>query len=707
MALSQPAGGQGGNHHFIVHAERSLLQSRRQPFAVREDLLDLDIGIPESHGRIPDLRGSSRGNGNETRRRLQTSGTLISRKTQSEPSAMRFNRSLKRAVLNVLVAVLGFCSPGMLLADQPKDLASALTPLASALSGRMPQFEISGRVAIPIDGSTQPIDVRLVRYDDESFDLVLTHADYAVEIRRRADVTALAMPKHGTVFIGRGEVDASDSLKPMAIADRMISKNSSLGTMAFGLNLLAAGDIEATLRGLLANAKFIHDPAKGCWKSGDATVTCPKDQTISVSANDVTVSLETSTEVGVAPSASEWPGMTVTELLRSELERTLLCGVRRATEVLQPGNDLTKPEQTPRSTEHGRLTWIDGQRVATLWGTPEEIGKAHGQLLPEESRRCIESVLYSFGTANTVRTGRWFRHDLEAAYARLSPHIPERHKRETQALALSLGMEPEIVQVLNVFPELFHCSGFAVFGTATTDGKLYHGRVLDYMTTIGLQDSATTFIVRPEGQFAFANVGYAGFIGSVSGMNAEGISLGEMGGRGEGKWDGAPMATLMRRAMEECDTLAEVQALWTNSPRTCEYYYVFADGKTNEAVGVAATPESIEFIKPGETHERLGEGIKDTVVLSAGSRLEELRRRMTDKHGKIDSDVAQWLMSRPVAMSSNLHNVLFVPADGILYVANASHNKPAAEMPYVKIDLKKMLDEISGSPENTQAVSAK
>ena len=707
MALSQPAGGQGGNRHFIVHAERSLLQSRRQPFAVREDLLDLDIGIPESHGRIPDLRDSSRGNGNETRRRLQTSGTLISRKTQSELSAMRFNRSLKRAVLNVLVAVLGFCSPGMLLADQPKDLASALTPLASALSGRMPQFEISGRVAMPIDGSTQPIDVRLVRYDDESFDLVLTHADYAVEIRRRADVTALAMPKHGTVFIGRGEVDASDSLKPMAIADRMISKSSSLGTMAFGLNLLAAGDIEATLRGLLANAKFIHDPAKGCWKSGDATVTCPKDQTISVSANDVTVSLETSTEVGVAPSASEWPGMTVTELSRSELERTLLCGVRRATEVLQPGNDLTKPEQTPRSTEHGRLTWIDGQRVATLWGTPEEIGKAHGQLLPEESRRCIESVLYSFGTANTVRTGRWFRHDLEAAYARLSPHIPERHKRETQALALSLGMEPEIVQVLNVFPELFHCSGFAVFGTATTDGKLYHGRVLDYMTTIGLQDSATTFIVRPEGQFAFANVGYAGFIGSVSGMNAEGISLGEMGGRGEGKWDGAPMATLMRRAMEECDTLAEVQALWTNSPRTCEYYYVFADGKTNEAVGVAATPESIEFIKPGETHERLGEGIKDTVVLSAGSRLEELRRRMTDKHGKIDSDVAQWLMSRPVAMSSNLHNVLFVPADGILYVANASHNKPAAEMPYVKIDLKKMLDEISGSPENTQAVSAK
>jgi hypothetical protein len=45
-------------------------------------------------------------------------------------------------------------------------------------------------------------------------------------------------------------------------------------------------------------------------------------------------------------------------------------------------------------------------------------------------------------------------------------------------------------------------------------------------------------------------------------------------------------------------------------------------------------------------------------------------------------------------MESNLHNVLFVPADGVLYVANASHGKPAAEMPYMKVDLKKLLSEI-------------
>lgn len=318
-----------------------------------------------------------------------------------------------------------------------------------------------------------------------------------------------------------------------------------------------------------------------------------------------------------------------------------------------------------------------------------------------EATRCIESVLYTFGTAHAIRTGHWFRHDLEQAYARLAPHIPDRHKRETTALASSLGMSDSTLQILNVFPEMFHCSGFAVFNSATKDGKLYHGRVLDYMTTIGLQDAATTFIVKPDGYIPFANVGYASFIGRVSGMNAEAVSLGEMGGKGEGNWDGVPMATLMRRALEECTTLDEVMRLWSESPRTCEYYYVFADGKSNTAVGVAALPESIEFIHPGQTHERLGKGIPDAVVLSAGSRLETLRNRVIEKHGQIDAEIGKWLMSRPVVMESNLHNVLFIPADGVLHVANASHTHPAAEQPYVELNLSELLGSIRPSPLQT------
>ncbi|QDT02178.1 Acyl-coenzyme A:6-aminopenicillanic acid acyl-transferase [Rubripirellula lacrimiformis] len=569
-------------------------------------------------------------------------------------------------------------------------LTRQIQPLVACLSGQRDAFAMTAQVDAIIDGSPQRIDARFVRYSDDAFDLDLVHQDYAVKLRRRAEATAMLLPLHNTVFVGRGKTDDLDHLRPKEITARIISPFTSVATYVPILQGGDAGGVSLILTGL---TKLRFDPAASCWRLGsDTTIEfSAQGQAIDMRWDDAHVQLAFGDVTGEVEAIGDWPGMQVVELPRDELERQLVRGVRRAGEILAPSSRLTSPPETAKRVDHGELRWIDGQRVVLLGGTPQQIGTAHGELLADEANRCIDSVLYTFGTAQTIRTGRWFRSELADAYARLAPHIPERHRVETRAMAASLGLDPELVEALNVFPELFHCSGFAVFGNATTDGTLYHGRVLDYMTTIGLQDAATTFIVAPQGQHAFANVGYAAFIGSVSGMNAVGISLGEMGGKGEGQWDGVPMATLMRRALEECSTLDQVTTLWTDSPRTCEYFYVFADGKTNQAVGVAATPESIQFVQPGEAHELLGEGIEDAVVLSAGSRLELLRERVSQKYGQINVDVAQWLMSRPVAMQSNLHNVLFVPAEGVFYVANASHDKPAAERPYARMDLNALL----------------
>lgn len=567
-------------------------------------------------------------------------------------------------------------------------LASGLQPFLEAFGGNRSRFTLSGSVRVPVDGREQLVEIRLVRFDEDSFDLALSHSDYAVSVRRRRETTAFALPLHKVVYVGRGEVDSVNSLMPHGITARLLSPASRVGVFAPLFLQADAGAVSVALTTLVGAE---HNAAQSRWSVGDASFSFASTGQIRIEVDDARIDLAVAADVVPPKPADEWPGMKAEPLDRNELERQLVRGVRRAFEILAPSPLLTSAPQSGRKVAHGELRWIEGQRVALLEGTPEEVGRAHGELLKDEAGRCIDSVLHTFGTVQTIRTGRWFRRDLEEAGTRLSPHIPERHKRETRAMAMALGLEPSLVESLNVFPELFHCSGFAVFGNATADGKLYHGRVLDYMTTIGLQDSATTFIVNVDGQIPFANVGYAGFIGSVSGMNAQAISLGEMGGRGEGQWDGVPMATLMRRALEECSTLDEVMALWKNSPRTCEYYYVFADGKTNQAVGVAALPESIEFIHPGQTHPRLGEGIEDAVVLSAGSRLEKLRERVTQKYGRINAETGKWLMSRPVAMSSNLHNVLFVPEDGILYVANADHRRPAAERPYVKLDLRQLL----------------
>ncbi len=616
-----------------------------------------------------------------------------------KPVMLRLVRSAVIAAV-LVVGSLAFVAASTFAEESPSavSLVEGLRPFVSMLCGEQSKFTLKGDLAIQIDGSPQPIQLQLSRFDDQAFDLALSHAEYAVEVHRREDSTTIVLPLHKVAYRGIGTVADEVCLSPKGIMERLISPASDAKPVATILAVLSPDFIDPLIAFGADLLKAKHDAASNQWVLTDESpVQFPKRGELLVRANfgEVRLSFVTTSAVAADDLAAD---IKVIEISRTELEQTLSQGIHRATEILAPAAILKNPPQDARHTANGELRWINGQRVAILKGTPEEIGTAHGKLLKAEATRCLESVLYTFGTAHVIRTGHWFRHDIEAAYAKLSPHIPERHKVETRALATALNVPAETLEVLNVFPEMFHCSGFAVFGSATKDGKLYHGRVLDYMTTIGLQDAATTFIVQPDGYIPFANVGYAAFIGSVSGMNTQAISLGEMGGRGEGNWDGVPMATLMRRALEECSTLEEVIQLWTNSPRTCEYYYVFADGKTNKAVGVAALPESIELILPGQGHERLGGGIPDTVVLSAGSRLEKLRERVLEKHGQIDADLGKWLMSRPVAMQSNLHNVLFVPEDGVLYVANASHSKPAAEQPYVKLDLKKLLQSTGNLP---------
>src|SRR5690606_16489791 len=104
---------------------------------------------------------------------------------------------------------------------------------------------------------------------------------------------------------------------------------------------------------------------------------------------------ETRGRVALAPAPPAAPGALETdtalrtvELERTEIERQLSRGLRRACEVFAPSTLLTSPAERNRAVEHGELRWIGGQRVAILRGTPEQIGRAHGELLRDEAARC-------------------------------------------------------------------------------------------------------------------------------------------------------------------------------------------------------------------------------------------------------------------------------------------------------------------------------
>ena len=395
---------------------------------------------------------------------------------------------------------------------------------------------------------------------------------------------------------------------------------------------------------------------------------------------------------GLEPIPAVPNGFEVVTVPRDELDRTLVHGVARAVLVLL-GRVLPRvPAAAACDADSGRLLTVAGKRVAMLRGTHRQMGLQHGRLLRPHVRAVMETVLYTVGFYTSIDSGQWFLDVLREARRRTWPFTPECYKEEMAGLAEGSGLPRERVETANVFPEYFHCSGFALWGKATKDGALYHGRVLDYMRHLGFQDHAAVFVCKPDSGYAFVNVGYAGFVGSVTGMNERQVAVGEMGGGRVGDWDGLSMPLLVRHVLERAGTLAEALSIFRGTPRTCEYFYVVSDGKIPDARGLWTTREKLELIEPNKPHPRLPIPIEDGVLMSSGRRYKALGAKVRAAHGQIDAARARALVDREVAIvGGNLHNVLFAPQTLELWVQDASSRRPALEMPYARLSFAELL----------------
>jgi len=153
------------------------------------------------------------------------------------------------------------------------------------------------------------------------------------------------------------------------------------------------------------------------------------------------------------------------------------------------------------------------------------------------------------------------------------------------------------------------------------------------------------------------------------------------------------MALLVREALTTAGDLDAAIAVFRDRRRTCQYYYVIADGRTNRAVGLEASWNVFTMVRPGQRHPLLTRPVPDCVLFSQGDRYGHLVDRVKAAHGRLTAPEALKLMSRPVAMKSNLHNVLFEPKTGRFWVAVASADgRPAAEQPYHAFRLGELLE---------------
>jgi isopenicillin-N N-acyltransferase-like protein len=389
----------------------------------------------------------------------------------------------------------------------------------------------------------------------------------------------------------------------------------------------------------------------------------------------------------------------------------------------------------------GYLEKKNGQCVLHLKGTAYDRGYQHGVLLKEQIQRNIAT--YIDGTLLIEKSKSDLPERLVEFYKSIPTimsHVPDHFIQEMEGLADGAEVLVAKIVALNLFPEMFHCSGITVSGQASKDGEMYHARVLDYSIGKNLQTTAVLQIVEPEKGIPFLNVSYAGFIGTVTGMNLEKIAIGEIGGLGYGSWNGIPMAFLLREILQNASSIDDVKTILQNSERTCEYYYVFSDGKTSESVGVYATAAQLQFIAPGESYSLMapsklpgnyghnGDNDKfvhtscavehtpyQTLLFEKNRRLAMLFRlqpqdclfltgypyperypvlvnRTLEQYGSIDENALMQIIKCPVARPSNLHNAIFKPSQLKVWISHAGPNdEPACDQQYTEWNLDELL----------------
>jgi hypothetical protein len=339
---------------------------------------------------------------------------------------------------------------------------------------------------------------------------------------------------------------------------------------------------------------------------------------------------------------------------------------------------------------------IQGQRVLHLKGSYYEMGYAHGKLLKKEIEENIANFIDQKREGFEERAKGFQNH-----FMTMLSHTPNHFIEEIRGVAAGSGAPFGKLLTLNLFPEMFHCSGLVAFNDATKNEKLYHVRVLDYAIGKNLQETAVLIVAEPNAKIPFVNVSYAGFIGSITGMNLQQIAVGEIGGKGYGSWEGMPMSFLIRELLENAHSLETAKKILTETKRTCEYYYVVSDGKTKNTFGTYATKDKIQFIEPGTPYTvhsidypegQSFDQPKHCLALTGVERYPALKERTLQHYGAIDEVILQEIIKRPVSKDSNLHNAIFLPEELELWVAHAGKNgEPACDEPYIFFSLSDLL----------------
>jgi isopenicillin-N N-acyltransferase like protein len=331
--------------------------------------------------------------------------------------------------------------------------------------------------------------------------------------------------------------------------------------------------------------------------------------------------------------------------------------------------------------------------VAVVAGTPYEMGLAHGKLLKDDIVAMVQQFL---AVVQSQGGERLSNEALDAAWKAVGPHTDPRFLEELRGVADATGLSLKMLLRAHMLPVLadYSCSSIAAWGKATRDGHLYQTRNLDWEMRVGAQDHPCIVVYLPDQGIPHANITFAGYIGSNTGINAQGIVLSEMGDSPGRDYpfdiNGVHFTTLFRQVMYDARNLDEAVDLFTSAKRIKKYHYVVGDGKNLQAVKIRAYAPDIVIWKDNDSTDELAPNIIEQVVYQDEGR--GAFAPLKKLYGQIGSEEMIDLACKIPIRGANLLDVVYDATALEFWVAYAEKEVEAYERPFVHVRLKDYLD---------------
>jgi isopenicillin-N N-acyltransferase like protein len=333
----------------------------------------------------------------------------------------------------------------------------------------------------------------------------------------------------------------------------------------------------------------------------------------------------------------------------------------------------------------------DAFPVVVVTGTPYEMGLSLGTLMKPEIQKFVP---FFMGEAQGAGEADLSAANLDRAWSTMEPFMSARFKDELRGLAEGCGLPLAVLKRVQMIPVVseYSCSGVAIWGAATRTGHLYQIRNLDYNIHAHLQDFPCVVIYIPKDGIAHLNPSFAGSIGCHTGMNAEGITLTEIGdsSAADKPYDlhGLHFMMMFRDILYSAHTLDQALQMIKDTPRIKKYHFVVGDGKIPAAVKIKAWAPNLEIWKDNDPKDELAPRVFPDVVYHAEGRDPTAFGHLSEyAHGRYDIDAVIQLSKAIGTLGGNLMNAVYDATAREAWLSYADKDQCAYRRPYVEVKL--------------------